>query len=181
MTSPAHEQPQIQAPELQSAPDRTRDMVVTAIMWAVYMYLWAPLVSLFAWLLGFEFAYDVMIRNGGASGLDSVLRFYALVVVLIFLVVSTWSLGNRLRYGKLSRRRSANETTLESMAEYFEVDADTATRLRGLKLAAVDFDAEGRPVVSLHEPPRPGPGPESPQFRGSEAANTPTRARQSQP
>ena len=46
----------INAPELLSRRRRMGDAFITGLMWIIYSYLWAPLVSLIAWLLGFEFA-----------------------------------------------------------------------------------------------------------------------------
>ncbi len=181
MTDSTRDPPQIQAPELLSAPERRRDTLVTALMWVVYLYLWVPLVSLFAWLLGFEFAYDVMIRSGGARGLDKVLITYGISITLILATVAVWSIGNRLRYGRLSRRRSASEVKLEPMAEYFGVDLATGARLRSLKMASISFDSDGRPLVERHEPSLPDGGPDSLQLRGSEAANSATSARHNQP
>jgi biofilm PGA synthesis protein PgaD len=145
--SATSEQLQIDAPELLTGRERTRDAVFTALMWGVYLYLWVPLVSLFAWLLGFEFAYDVMIRMGGARDLGSVLIVYAVIVVVILATVAFWSLGNRLRYGKLTRRHAKAVVTAKEMADYFAVDEKTITQLRSTDSATIVFDADGRPVI----------------------------------
>ena len=138
---------QIDAPELMSGPERTRDTVFTAIMWGVYLYLWVPLISLFAWVLGFEFAYDVMIRLGGAADLGEILIFYGVIVLIIFLVVTAWSLGNRLRYGKLHRRHAGDALSIAEMAHDFGVDECEVERLRTRRSVAIDFDENGRPVI----------------------------------
>jgi len=145
--------PQIDAPELLTARQRARDTLFTALMWGVYLYLWVPLVSLFAWLLGFEFAYDVMVRAGGATDLGEVIVFYAIVVAIIFLTVTAWSLGNRLRYGKMHRRHAHSPLTLDSMARYFHVEETDVARLRQMKSASIEFDDEGRPQIASYEAP----------------------------
>jgi biofilm PGA synthesis protein PgaD len=150
----------IDAPELLTGRQRTRDMIFTAIMWGVYLYLWAPLVTLFAWLLGFEFAYDVMVRAGGARDLERVLVFYGVVVAVIFVVVAFWSLGNRLRYGRLQRRQAGQDLSITAMAESFGVDVATIERLRSISSVSIDFDAEGHPVVEAYERV-PNPDPEA--------------------
>ena len=138
----------IDAPELMTAPERTRDTLFTAIMWLVYLYLWVPLASLFAWLLGFEFAYDVMIRAGRARDLGGVLLVYGVIVIVIAATVAFWSLGNRLRYGKLTRRVAHSAVTTDEMADYFNVDLEQVEKLRSAKLASITFDSDGRPVIS---------------------------------
>ena len=138
----------IDAPELMTAPERTRDTLFTAIMWLVYLYLWVPLASLLAWLLGFEFAYDVMIRSGGARDLGAVLTVYGVIVVVIAATVAFWSLGNRFRYGNLKRRAAHSTVTTTELARYFDVDPAQVERLRAAKLAAISFDADGRPQIA---------------------------------
>jgi biofilm PGA synthesis protein PgaD len=155
--SASHKDVQIHVPELLSAPERTRDTVLTAVMWGVYLYLWLPLISMFAWLLGFEFAYDVMIRTGGAAGLGGVLLSYAVAVAAIFGVVSLWSMGNKLRYGKLRRRHTGSDVTIVPMAEYFGVEVAAAARLRSLRSVVIDFDEDGHPVIERHRPQVPRP------------------------
>lgn len=166
MSTPA-DHPQIDAPELLTARQRTRDTLFTALMWGVYLYLWVPLVSLFAWLLGFEFAYDVMVRSGGAGDLGDVIVFYAIVVVIIFLTVTAWSLGNRLRYGKLHRRHEHSPVALASMARYFELEDAAVEQLRQMRSASIEFDADGRPRIRPHvtgaEPSTSGSHPDDTQ------------------
>jgi biofilm PGA synthesis protein PgaD len=141
----------INAPELLSGRERTRDLVITAIMWSVYLYLWMPLISLFAWLFGFELAYDVMIRDGGVQHLGGVLAIYAGIVMAIFATVSLWSLGNLWRYGKLNRRARAEPTSIEAMAEYFDVDTEVIEQLRLTPAVSIEFGPDGHPVIKRYE------------------------------
>ena len=146
----AKDQLYIDAPALLTARQKARDTLVTAAMWMFYLYLWVPLISLCAWLLGFEFAYDVMIRAGGARELGNVLIFYAIIVAVIFCVVTAWSISNLLRFGRLHRRRAIPSVSLDEMAEYFDFDAEFVRQLRAHKTLLVSFDKEGRPL--LEEP-----------------------------
>jgi biofilm PGA synthesis protein PgaD len=150
MSTPGHHL-HINAPELLSGRERARDLVITAIMWSVYLYLWMPLVSLFAWLFGFELAYDVMIRDGGVQHLGGVLLIYASIVVAIFATVSLWSIANLLRYGKLNRRSRAKPTSIEEMSEYFDVDTDVIEQLRLTPSVAIEFLDDGHPVIKRYE------------------------------
>ncbi|HEY7671440.1 MAG TPA: poly-beta-1,6-N-acetyl-D-glucosamine biosynthesis protein PgaD [Gammaproteobacteria bacterium] len=137
----------IQAPELLTARERARDTVVTAAMWALYLYLWVPLISLFAWVLGFELAYDIMIRSGGAQDLGSILLFYGVIIGVIFCVVTAWSLINRVRYRRQNRRHLGRSVADEAIAAFFGVDPATLPALRQARRVRLDFDAAGRPVA----------------------------------
>lgn len=133
----------IDAPELLSQRRRLTDTVATALMWVLYSYLWAPFISLLAWILGFEFAYDVMIRAGGAQGLMEILKFYGVVLACIFIVILSWSLVSRYRFAARDRRQVARITTNAEMAEYFALEPGDLQKLRGARIAVVSISVDG--------------------------------------
>jgi biofilm PGA synthesis protein PgaD len=135
----------IDAPDLLTAKERARDTLMTAGMWGAYLYLWVPLISLGAWLLGFEFAYDVMARAGGARDLAHVLKMFGVAIALIFLVVTVWSYSNRVRYRGHNRRHAGSAVPDESLAEYFGVEGRALDRLRSTRRVEIDFAIDGRP------------------------------------
>lgn len=134
----------IDAPQLVTERRRITDAVATAVVWVIYSYLWAPLISLIAWLLGFEFAYDVMVRAGGAEGLVTVLKFYGIVLVCIIVVVTAWSAVNRYRFADKERRRSVQNTTDEDIAAYFALPPGELEKLRGSLRANVYVAESGQ-------------------------------------
>ena len=139
------EQVQIDVPELLTRSERTRDTVFTAVMWAVYLYLWVPLLSLAAWWFGVELAYDVLVRSGGAATVWPALLGYLTVIGVIVLIVIVWSWTNLARFRGAPRRKAARGVTDEEMGAWFGVEPATLQALRANKIAAVDFDADGRP------------------------------------
>ncbi len=134
-------------PEELSRKDRARDSAITAILWAVYLYLWVPLVSLLAWALGFEFAYDVMIRAGGARDLVNILLQYSFVVTLILGTFTIWSVSNRLRFKGLNRRTKRDPVDIQAIAAYFRVSETEASEMRLHQIIHVDVDASGKPEI----------------------------------
>jgi biofilm PGA synthesis protein PgaD len=137
----------IDAPDLLTAKQRARDTLMTAGMWGAYLYLWVPLISLAAWLLGFQFAYDVMVRAGGAHDLAHVLKMFGAAIALIFLVVTVWSYSNRARYRGRNRRHAGPAVPDESLAEHFGVDMRALDRLRATRRVEIDFALDGRPQL----------------------------------
>ena len=135
----------IDAPDLLTAKERARDTLMTAGMWGAYLYLWVPLISLAAWLLGFQFAYDVMVRTGGARDLVHVLKMFGVAIALIFLVVTVWSYSNRARYRGNNRRHAGPAVPDESLAEYFGVEGCVLAALRTMRRVEIDFALDGRP------------------------------------
>lgn len=136
-----------EAPEELTLRQRVRDSIITALLWGVYLYLWVPLISLVAWALGFEFAYDVMVRAGGAKGLVTILLQYTVVVSLIFAMFTVWSVSNRLRFKDLNRRHRRDPVTLGAIAEYFRVSETDASTFRSRQIIHVGVDETGRPEI----------------------------------
>ena len=133
----------INVPELLSPRRRLSDAFVTGLMWLVYSYLWAPLISLVAWILGFEFAYDVMIRSGGIHGLKNVLSWYGLMLGCIIIVVTCWSFVNRLRYSGRERRKAVAVVDDHALGETFGVELSELRKLRRAQVACLSLDADG--------------------------------------
>lgn len=134
----------IDTPHLLSRRRRLSDAVVTGLMWILYSYLWAPLISLIAWLLGFEFAYDVMIRAGGIHTLQEALWLYGIVVVCILLVVTAWSMINRHRFGGHDRRQSGALVGNDELSEFFELDHETVRCMQSARNIGVLLSEDGR-------------------------------------
>ncbi len=133
----------IDSPQLLSRRHRVRDTLMTAIMWLVYSYLWAPLISLVAWLLGFEFAYDVMVRAGGFEYLKEIAWYYSVVVAIIIVVVAGWSILNR-RFAQHDRRQTIDSVPDAEIADYFGILDQQLATLRDSRISHVGVDEEGQ-------------------------------------
>lgn len=133
----------IRAPHLLSRRRRVGDAFVTALMWLLYSYLWAPFISLIAWLLGFEFAYDVMVRAGGIRALKEVLWWYGTVAGCIFLIVATWSLTNRHRFAGHDRRASVRNVPGAELADYFALEPEDFQRMQSTRIMRVALSEAG--------------------------------------
>lgn len=128
---------------------RRRDRLLTLALWAIYAYLWLPLISLFAWLLGLQFAYTLVERAGGPASLVSLLYWFGLFVLLITLCIVGWSRLQLRRFGDRERRLAVPRVTFDEEAAYWHIDQATLTRLRESQHSRVTFDSEGQLQV-LH-------------------------------
>jgi poly-beta-1,6-N-acetyl-D-glucosamine biosynthesis protein PgaD len=133
----------IHAPELLTRREQVRDRFATGIMWVLYAYLWLPVISLAAWVLGFEFAYDVLVRAGGFAHLKTLLYWYGLTIAIIFVAFGAWSFSNRMRFAGNDRRRHLTPVTNESLAAFFEISEDDLAMLRRGRSLSVGFNAVG--------------------------------------
>lgn len=180
----AREKIHIHAPELLTPPQRARDTLLTGVMWAFYLYLWVPLISLLAWLLGFELAYDVMIRSGGARDNASLLFGYAKVVGVICCAVTAWSIFNRLRFHGVTRRKFSQRVDDKAILNHFNFTLDELREFRAEKVVSVETDENGRvksfpltaiPTAVRYQPLGLG------QYVRSEMINATTRAKNNRP
>lgn len=148
----------IDAPEALTRKERTIGAAITGIMWVVYAYLWMPLVSLLAWGLGFELAYDALVEAGGIATLRSALWWYDIVLAIVILTVVVWSQLNRWRFAGKNRRTAHQTVPDEELADYFGVSCGDLERLRASRGIELDIDVAGRPVLHdtswpAHSPP----------------------------
>lgn len=137
----------IDAPEALTRRQRTMSTIVTGIMWAAYAYLWLPLISLFAWGLGFELAYDAMMRAGGAGALRTALFWYAVMLADVIVTVAIWSRINKWRFANRNRRTAHAPVADRSLADYFGVSLADLARLRAAQRVEIEIDGSGRPVI----------------------------------
>ncbi len=89
---------------------RARDTVLTLLMWGIYAYLWVPVITLGAWLVGFERFYTVMISYGGFEVVLDLLDWYALIIIAITTCIVSWSGINYVRFHNRERRYAAPVT-----------------------------------------------------------------------
>jgi biofilm PGA synthesis protein PgaD len=133
----------IHAPELMSRRLRARDTVFTTLMWGVYAYLWLPIISLGAWLMGIDFAYEVMVRAGGADGLTRILAWYGLAAVVIIALVTGWSATQRIRFRGNNRRGLVPVVETAALQASSGLPAEAFTALRRERRVCVQADADG--------------------------------------
>lgn len=123
---------------------RNRDRILTTIMWVLYAYLWLPLISLGAWYLGVQFAYDLVLRAGGTDPLISLLLSFLLILLVTALVVILWSWIQRARFANNERRISS--PALEPAAEkaFWGISNTEHDQIRSGKRLVIDLDETGK-------------------------------------
>jgi biofilm PGA synthesis protein PgaD len=136
--------PAIQSPELLTQKQRRREIALTGLMWAIYVYLWTPLLSMLAWLVGFDFAYEVMIRAGGVDALKQVIWWYTAAVASILLLTTSWSFSNRYRFRNKNRRSVVSDVADQSLMDWFGVSPTQLNHMREDRRVSIDFDQQGQ-------------------------------------
>lgn len=136
----------IEAPSLQSLRQRYAYALITLIFWIVWFYLWIPVISLIAWLLGVEIVYQEMVLFDGLRGLLDLLGWYGLVIAVIALFYGGWALYNQLRFrGKMRRREPADVEALE-LADVFDIEPALILPLQEAKRLLIVHDEQGKVI-----------------------------------
>ena len=133
----------IDRPELQTPQQRYIFSMLTLVFWIIWFYLWLPLLSLFAWLLGFEYFYENMIRLNGLEGLLDLIGWYGLVIGASALLLVFWSAYNLSRFQGKNKRTTSIRVTEEQMAEFFHIDKSGLQICHHEKRIVFEFGQDG--------------------------------------
>lgn len=144
----------IQVRQLLTQRVRTRDALITTLLWLIYAYLWLPLISFVAWIAGIDFAYERVIKAGGPEELMLLLLWFLIAFLIVLLVVVTWSgLQYSRHHGKNDRRvRTASLDAVTEQA-YWGINAAEQTLLKQSKTLTVELDSAG--AIALVKPGSP--------------------------
>jgi biofilm PGA synthesis protein PgaD len=123
---------------------RARDTVLTLLMWGIYIYLWVPLITLAAWLAGFERFYEVMITYGGFDVVIELLDWYALIIISIAACIVSWSGINYRRFHNRERRYAAPLTKAQQISEFFGIPETEIDRVQSTRRLLIGLDEFGR-------------------------------------
>lgn len=134
----------IDAPSLQSLRQKYAFSAVTLVFWALWFYLWLPLVSALAWLFGVETIYQYMIVLDGYQAFLELLGWYALTVLLIGISLVGWALYNQVRFRGKERRLPHSPLKNGDIAPYFGVGAPDLSAWQHASRLVIQYDEDGR-------------------------------------
>lgn len=143
----------ISAPHRQSVAQRNLYASLTVLAWFAWIWLWLPLVTLFAWMLGLDHAYGRVVLDNVEHGLRD-LMFLMRAAGVCALTLILWIVYNWLRFGGIERRREVDTVPAETIASYFGADDEVSGRLRGMRRSVLHIDPTGRPVKAVVDTPR---------------------------
>jgi len=135
----------IQRPQNVPLVRRTFWGVVTAAFWAIYIYLWIPLLTLVAWFFGLREGWAQLYHGG-----QQIEPFVVVALPLIFLgcalVLILWGEYNRRRFRGRDRRRPLPQATDEEVARGLGALPELGRELGQARIATVVMDERARPV-----------------------------------
>ncbi|MGH8085934.1 MAG: poly-beta-1,6-N-acetyl-D-glucosamine biosynthesis protein PgaD [Lysobacter sp.] len=133
-------------PHRQHRAKRTFYGVMTLLAWAVYAYLWLPLLTLVLWLVGVRLSYiELYLRD---QRLDAALL---VTLPLLLLACATlligWAEYNRLRFRGRERRTPRQDVRDDEVALALGAPPELGAALLDAHSAVLTMDTEGRPLA----------------------------------
>jgi len=133
----------IETPSLQTLRQRYTHAIVTLVFWIIFLYLWIPLASLMAWLMGIGTFYEEIVVQEGYYQLLNLFFWYGVTILVISVVFLGWALYNQFRFRGKDRRRHPTPPTIEDLANYFQVDLSLLGKGQKARRIVVRHNEEG--------------------------------------
>lgn len=135
----------IQRPHNVPAAQRTLWGVVTAVFWALYLYLWIPLLTLVAWFFGLREGWIQLYRNEQQIE-PFILIALPLICLACAVLLITWGEYNRRRFRNTERRLALPAATLDEVGAGLGATHELAKQLNQAKTAIIVMDEQARPA-----------------------------------
>jgi biofilm PGA synthesis protein PgaD len=133
----------INSPSLQSLQQRYISTILTFVFWVLWIFLWTPLLTLLAWLVGAHLVYFEMFELKGWGEVVREFKIFSICVTLIGLALGLWALYNYQRFHGVERRKAFPPLENNQLAEFFQVDATELSLQQKAQCLTVTFDEHG--------------------------------------
>ena len=129
----------VDRPDLKSPSLVMGERIITVLFWSFWFYLWLPLISVLAWLVGIKFLYRQMVELGGFAGFLEQINVFASGLALVCSAVASWSYYNYARYAHCTRRSKILEIDREKLAESLSVAEERLSEIQLAKRIVYSF------------------------------------------
>ena len=136
--------PLIERSDLQSPQQLKLYGALTLVFWAVWFYLWLPVLALLAWSLGVQQAFKYMVVLEGYQEVIRLLGIYTLVILLLGGSLILWALYNIIRFRGVERRIGSPPVTPAEIGRDFAQDPLSVERWQRAQRLCVTHDLKGR-------------------------------------
>ena len=153
----------INRPDLKSMPLIFGERILTLLFWGFWFYLWLPLISVIAWLLGFQILYLHIMELGGLDEFFVQLNIFSIGIFAASGILALWSFYNLKRYGAYNRRNKVYYTDLHGLASHLSITTQDLHRIQQAKILHFSFNEQGD-IRAIGTPTDTFPVVEKPQF-----------------
>lgn len=114
---------------------------IAVIAWSLWFYLFAPILTIFGWIFGYD-RFSVYVWQD-PHGTWYSLAIFTLSVSIFSTVFILWAIYNKLRFGKLNRRRQIDCINNEDVASFFSLDVEEIRNAQSAKIIEVYHKENG--------------------------------------
>jgi len=134
---------------------QTTEFAITAIFWAIWLYLVMPLLSILLWLAGVQLFVDEMIMHEGYHALIEEFTHYSFVVLGMLITILLWVNWNLRHYGQRNLRiRQPPPVSIGEMINFTGLPEKKLISIHTRRHLLVTFDEQDRLVVRANKPER---------------------------
>jgi biofilm PGA synthesis protein PgaD len=130
-------------PHMVSVPSKIGSSLFTVVFWALFIYLWLPLITLAAWALGIYHTYSEVQYAQEMLNLRHLFFIYSMVVLLLCGALLLWALKEYLRFRDSTRRRISVPVTTAELAEYADLNAEHILAWQDVRRMVARHDDHG--------------------------------------
>jgi biofilm PGA synthesis protein PgaD len=136
----------IDKPQWQTARQRAVFGSVTVLFWALWIYLWLPVLAVLGWLLGIDITYREMVIKHGYVELVHDLGLYAFVICCLGGSLLIWAYYNYFRFRGVERRKERARVTVEETGGRFQIAPEELRRWTQAPRLVIHHGPDGRVI-----------------------------------
>ena len=125
---------------LQSAGQRWGYRSLTIACWALWIYLFMPLVSVLAWAAGLTLIYEMLVQDLDLVELWDLLKVYGAGIGVLCGIYLLWAVSSYLRFKGVERRQLAPRISAQLMASSHRLDMLEYIELQNTSLHTVSAE-----------------------------------------
>lgn len=133
LPSPASAIRIIDNPELKTVLRNMGEWSFTTFMWALWIYLFLPLINIILWIFGGHRFYLTVVEEARYRDVIAMFQNMGGFVLIVFLVLRGWGYYNYHRFGKRERRKASNPASAKQMGQFFHLTEDEVVALQHQK------------------------------------------------
>jgi biofilm PGA synthesis protein PgaD len=139
----------IQRPYRQTLAQRAVFGLVTVVLWVFWVFLWLPLLTLAAWVLGIR---DVLVQLHlfAPVGQPGDIHIVLLLAIVTSAVFTGWSMYNYARFVGRQRRRGNHPVDVAETARRIGAATTDAIQLQNSRRAVISVSDEGFMTLADH-------------------------------
>ncbi|ACL71237.1 hypothetical protein Tgr7_0134 [Thioalkalivibrio sulfidiphilus HL-EbGr7] len=132
----------IERADLEPKGKRYLGRFINLLGWAIWTYLFTPLIALIGWFLGFELFQRHILDD--PMGTLRAIQTYAIIIVSAAVIFVAWAGYNWFRYHGKQRRHAPAAVGTEELARHFGIARDDARKIAREPIVTVHFDDDAR-------------------------------------